>query len=209
MTTQKIRMPFNDDYRMTQKFGVFYYYKNRKVKHLGVDWALPGDTQVVACFAGIVSRVEKYRLTGYGRSIYLRSLDGSYEALYAHLQEINVEVGDRVKMGNIIGRSGRSGFCIGKTGYHLHFGLKKYNEYIDPLPLLKEDEQLSLENIDVDVPIPPDGEYTVKKGDSLWDIAIVFYGDGNRWSDIFNANLDCVDNPDVIFPGQVLKIPNL
>ncbi|MBI3893398.1 MAG: LysM peptidoglycan-binding domain-containing protein [Candidatus Wallbacteria bacterium] len=49
--------------------------------------------------------------------------------------------------------------------------------------------------------------YTVKPGDTLYGIALQFFGDGFRWPDIFNANRDQIENPDLIFPGQVFKIP--
>jgi nucleoid-associated protein YgaU len=49
--------------------------------------------------------------------------------------------------------------------------------------------------------------YTVVKGDSLSKIAKHLYGNANRWHDIFDANRDQLDNPDLIQPGQVLKLP--
>ena len=51
--------------------------------------------------------------------------------------------------------------------------------------------------------------YTVQKGDSLSKIAAHQYGDGNKWKAIFEANRDQITNPDLIHPGQVLKIPSL
>jgi len=58
----------------------------------------------------------------------------------------------------------------------------------------------------------PSGEattrtYTVVSGDSLSKIAKKIYGDGGRWKEIFEANNDKIKNPDLIHPGQVLKIP--
>jgi nucleoid-associated protein YgaU len=49
--------------------------------------------------------------------------------------------------------------------------------------------------------------YTVNKGDTLSKIAKEFYGSANRWHEIFDANRDQISNPDLIQPGQVLKIP--
>ena len=49
--------------------------------------------------------------------------------------------------------------------------------------------------------------YEVQKGDSLWKIAKNAYGDGNRHPDIFEANKEVIQNPDLIFPGQMLRIP--
>lgn len=51
--------------------------------------------------------------------------------------------------------------------------------------------------------------YTVQQGDSLSKIAKERYGDGTKWKAIFEANRDQITNPDLIHPGQVLKIPSL
>lgn len=49
--------------------------------------------------------------------------------------------------------------------------------------------------------------YVVEKGDTLWGIATAAYGDGNRHPEIFEANKPMLKDPDLIFPGQVLRIP--
>ena len=49
--------------------------------------------------------------------------------------------------------------------------------------------------------------YEVKKGDTLWKIAEQFYGDGNLYKKIFEANRDILKNPDTIKIGQKLQIP--
>ena len=49
--------------------------------------------------------------------------------------------------------------------------------------------------------------YTVVSGDSLSKIAKSMYGDANKWRKIYEANTDVLKNPDMIHPGQVLKIP--
>ena len=49
--------------------------------------------------------------------------------------------------------------------------------------------------------------YTVVAGDSLSKIAKKIYGNAGRWKEIFEANKDTIKNPDLIHPGQVLKIP--
>jgi nucleoid-associated protein YgaU len=50
--------------------------------------------------------------------------------------------------------------------------------------------------------------YTVVAGDSLSKIAKRVYGDANQWRRIFDANRDQIENPDLIHPGQKLKIPS-
>jgi LysM repeat protein len=49
--------------------------------------------------------------------------------------------------------------------------------------------------------------YTVKRGDTLWDIAGVKLGDNKKWPLLFALNKDQIKNPDLIYPGQVLTIP--
>lgn len=49
--------------------------------------------------------------------------------------------------------------------------------------------------------------YTVKSGDSLWKIAQKIYKNGSLWPKIYEANRDKIKNPDLIYPGWVLKIP--
>lgn len=49
--------------------------------------------------------------------------------------------------------------------------------------------------------------YTVKKGDCLWTIAKHFYGNGAKYTVIYDANKSVVSNPNRIYPGQVLTIP--
>ena len=51
--------------------------------------------------------------------------------------------------------------------------------------------------------------YTVKSGDTLWKIAESMYGSGGKYMKIFEANTSILENPDKIFPGQKLVIPDL
>ena len=51
--------------------------------------------------------------------------------------------------------------------------------------------------------------YTVVKGDCLWNIAKRFYGDGSKYTVIFNANKSKIKNANLIYPGQVLTIPTI
>lgn len=51
--------------------------------------------------------------------------------------------------------------------------------------------------------------YEVKKGDTLSKIAKVHYGDMMKYPVIFEANKPMLTNPDLIYPGQVLRIPHI
>lgn len=50
--------------------------------------------------------------------------------------------------------------------------------------------------------------YTVVKGDSLSKIAAKHYDDSSKWPEIFEANQPMIKNADLIYPGQVLRIPD-
>ena len=52
-------------------------------------------------------------------------------------------------------------------------------------------------------------EITVKDGNSLWRIARKTLGGGIYYSEIYKNNIKEIENPDLIFPGQVFNIPNL
>ena len=53
----------------------------------------------------------------------------------------------------------------------------------------------------------PMNTYVVVKGDSLSKIAQRAYGDGRKWRKIYEANKDLIKDPDLIYPGQSLRIP--
>jgi hypothetical protein len=54
---------------------------------------------------------------------------------------------------------------------------------------------------------PPEPFVIVQPGNSLWRLARRTYGEGTRYTIIFQANKEQVKDPDLIFPGQVLALP--
>ena len=59
----------------------------------------------------------------------------------------------------------------------------------------------------VDKSEPEAQYYTVVKGDNLSKISKQYYGDPNKYAKIFEANKPMLKSPDLIYPGQVLRIP--
>lgn len=51
--------------------------------------------------------------------------------------------------------------------------------------------------------------YTIKKGDSLSKIAKAYYGNAMKYPVIFEANREVIKDPDLIYPGQVVRIPKI
>jgi len=71
---------------------------------------------------------------------------------------------------------------------------------------------MGIETVNVDaVEAPEQTEevlyYEIVKGDSLWKIAQNIYGDGNAYKKILAENLEVIKDPDLIFPGQKIRLP--
>lgn len=91
--------------------------------------------------------------------------------------------------------------------------LKQYISYVTKTITIEEEdgETVATETATRDGDNAPKGgaDYTVKSGDYLWLIAKAQYGDGSKWSAIYEANKDKISNPNLIYPGQVLTIPGV
>ncbi|MBU9712344.1 M23 family metallopeptidase [Evansella tamaricis] len=94
--------------------------------HSGIDIAAPLNTPIYAGADGTV--IHAGSNGGYGLTVMIKH-SGTYETLYAHLNHIDVEVGDKVTKGDQIGGMGTTGRS---TGVHLHYEIKRNGELIDP-----------------------------------------------------------------------------
>jgi len=96
--------------------------------HNGIDFSAPEGTKIQATGDGIVKKVEK-KSTGYGLNIKIDHGYG-YETLYAHLNEILVKEGQKVKKGEVIGLIGDTG---SSTAPHLHYEVHYQNKAVNPI----------------------------------------------------------------------------
>lgn len=125
-----LRTPLRYD-RLSSRFNPrrFHPILKRVMPHLGVDYAAPTGTPVWAAADGRVTFAG--RKGPNGNLVVIRH-GGGFETAYAHLHRIKsgIRPGKFVKQRELIGFVGSTGRS---TGPHLHFGLKKYRRYIDPL----------------------------------------------------------------------------
>jgi murein DD-endopeptidase MepM/ murein hydrolase activator NlpD len=117
--------------RLTSNFG----YRKRPTKgastyHKGVDWAVSTGTPVYASCGGTVAKAGWG--SGYGNVIYINHPDGR-QTRYGHLSKILVTVGQKVKQGDLIAKSGNTGVS---TGPHLHFEILINGTQVNPLNYL-------------------------------------------------------------------------
>ncbi|MGL4209131.1 MAG: M23 family metallopeptidase [Candidatus Adiutrix sp.] len=95
--------------------------------HLGVDLSAAEGTPVKAPAAGVVLLADFHFFAG--GSVYVDHGLGLI-TMYFHLAELNVSAGEKVRAGDILGLSGRTGRV---TGPHLHYGLYLNGGRIDPI----------------------------------------------------------------------------
>lgn len=115
--------------------GLAYGVIPDRPNHWGIDIKAPLYHEVLACQDGVVTAA--HWRGNYGQLICISHSRG-YETRYSHLARMNVEAGDSVKRGDVIGYIGVTGRC---TGPHVHFEIRKviatgyYSEITTPLPL--------------------------------------------------------------------------
>lgn len=100
--------------------------------HSGIDLAAPRGTAIKASEGGLVIYAGWYG--GYGRVVIVDHSKG-YTTLYAHLDRIDVKVGERIRQGKVVGYEGATGYA---TGPHLHFEIRSNGKPQNPVYYLKE-----------------------------------------------------------------------
>jgi murein DD-endopeptidase MepM/ murein hydrolase activator NlpD len=121
--------------RISDKFGFrMDPLVGRVMFHEGIDFSAPRGTTVLCSADGVVKEVvTRYRAgTDYGRYVLV---DHGYgrQTRYAHLEEINVRVGQKVTRRTVIGSVGDSGRS---TGPHLHYEVLENGKTVDPIAFI-------------------------------------------------------------------------
>lgn len=117
--------------RRTSGFGdrrIYVYSTGKRTTalHYGIDFGVPEGTEVFACSSGKVVLAENRISTG--NSIVIEHLPGLY-SIYYHLSEMNVTEGQKVKKGDRIALSGKTGMV---TGPHLHWEVRLNGQAVNP-----------------------------------------------------------------------------
>ncbi len=116
---------------VTTPYGYMVNTGASVLPHKGVDLKAAVGTRVVAMNRGVVKIAKEYR--SYGKMVVLDHGLG-LQTLYLHLSKINVEEGEVVARGDVIGSSGDTGYA---SGPHLHLSVKISGISVDPIPFLK------------------------------------------------------------------------
>ncbi|SHJ12121.1 M23 family metallopeptidase [Wenxinia saemankumensis] len=119
-------MPVRDSFRFTSGFGPRWGRM-----HEGTDLAGPIGTPIYATADGVV--IHAGWSSGYGRLIKIQHEFG-IETRYAHLNQIRVQVGQRVSRGDRIGDMGNSGRS---TGPHLHYEIRVGGSPVNPMNFIR------------------------------------------------------------------------
>lgn len=126
----------NDDLtRVASGYGYRVHPVYKAVKfHDGLDFSAPTGTEVFATGNGVIETAE-YDRRGYGNHVVVDHGYG-YKTKYAHLSELNVKRGQKVKRGELLGLIGSTGLS---TAPHLHYEVIKNNKKINPINFFYND----------------------------------------------------------------------
>ncbi len=115
--------------KVTAKFGWRIHPVTKKKRfHKGIDLRAKRRTDVYATADGVIRYVQSKNKGNYGRMIII-SHNFGFETVFAHLRFVKVKVGDVVKRGQLIAKSGNSGRS---SGPHLHYEIRYASKVLNP-----------------------------------------------------------------------------
>lgn len=131
---------------------------------------------------------------------------------------INLSENNNEKSGEYVVKKGDSLWEIAKNQYNDGYAWTKIakENNIKNVSVIYTGQKLKMPVIEVKIVASIDtenkinqGEYKVVRNDSLWKIAIKAYGDGYKWTNIYQENKAVIHNPGLLEIGMMLKIPKL
>jgi murein DD-endopeptidase MepM/ murein hydrolase activator NlpD len=124
-----------DDARLTSDYGMRTHpVLGGRRSHNGVDLAAPAGTPIYATADGYVSKAEWF--SSYGKYVSIEH-GADLQTRFAHMSDIAVTSGTRVKKGQLIGYVGSTGRS---TGPHLHYEVRIAGKPVNPVPYMVESE---------------------------------------------------------------------
>ncbi|TFG74881.1 MAG: M23 family metallopeptidase [Thermodesulfobacteriales bacterium] len=105
-------------------------FKRKTGFHSGIDIDANYGQPIVATADGIVTQASWH--SSYGKTVIIKHED-KYETLFGHLSAITVKEGDKVRVGDVIGKAGSTGRS---TGTHLHYEVMKDGKRVNPKTFL-------------------------------------------------------------------------
>ena len=122
--------PIEGNFKINSGFGKRMHPLFKRMKfHSGIDFKAPIGTPVLATADGEVSISKNDKNQGHGKHIVLQH-DDEFKTMYSHLSKLNVNVGDKIKKGDVIGLVGTTGVS---TAPHLHYEVIKDGKKVDPI----------------------------------------------------------------------------
>ncbi|MEG1620612.1 MAG: M23 family metallopeptidase, partial [Oscillospiraceae bacterium] len=115
------RIPFNGKFRVTGAYWQTSGYWSPSKPHTGIDLVGDDNRSVYSTTVGTVALAGAMG-NGWGKCVYIN--DDTYTHLFAHLDSIDVLVGDKVTYTTKLGVMGSTGNV---TGAHTHYELRKYS----------------------------------------------------------------------------------
>lgn len=128
---ENLKIPLDNTFVLLSPYGLRLnpFTFDSVSMHNGIDFSTVSGTRVLSLWNGVVSKV--YETESGGKTVEITH-GQNLKTIYMHLNEIKVEIGERVKQYDLIGLSGNTGKT---TEPHLHLGVYLDDKYINPIYL--------------------------------------------------------------------------